>query len=156
MEQYSKTENINRLKLLYKEKVEKKLGGICDMTMFELLEQDKPDIIHDFGKIQNGHVFDNNISSAEGLDVKFKTSHCLKQIKFKNKIPYGFYFDSDSRKQKVFFDVLHFNAGNKVYMGKFSFVSFNLKLIFAVKNFSLRRFLRTIIPDFVVKIIKGR
>lgn len=156
MEQYSKTENMNRLKLFYKEKVEKKLGGICDMTMFELLEQDKPGMIHDFGKIQNGHVFDNQIFSAEGLNVKFKTSHCLKQIKFKNKIPYGLYFDSDGSKQKVIFDVLHFNAGSKVYMGKFSFVSFNLKLIFTVKNFSLKRFLRAIIPDFVVKIIKRR
>ena len=81
---------------------------------------------------------------------------CVAYYALKNKIPYGLYFDSDGSKQKVIFDVLHFNAGSKVYMGKFSFVSFNLKLIFTVKNFSLKRFLRAIIPDFVVKIIKRR
>lgn len=160
-EQYSSSENMQRLESLYKVKLEKKIGGICDMTMFGLLETDKPGLVHDFGRVQKNsgggydHVFDNQIHSRGWLGVTFKMSHSLKKIHFENKMPVGTYFDKDGAKKKVVFDVLHFTANSKHYMGRFSFVDFKTKFIFAVKNFSFKFLLKDITPTWAADIFRS-
>lgn len=133
-DQYSNKDNLARLQNIYKEKQENHLGGICDMTMFPLFEETNPNSIHDFGIIENGATFDNKITDSDGFELKGQ----MKKLSFKNGSPYGTLI---STKEKIKFDVLHFQGGEKRYIGKYAKIPFLLKIKFAIKYFNLQLFI---------------
>ncbi|MBQ0004131.1 MAG: hypothetical protein KBT21_11415 [Treponema sp.] len=152
IDQYSNENNLQRLKTIYEEK-KKENGGICDMTMFDLFQSDNPEAVHDFGTVQDEHVFDNQFTSHVGFHEEYMMTHGRKKVSFVNGIPKGMAV-TNGNKKSVYFDVLHFQGWAKAYMSKYSFVSKKIKKRFEKENFSSKRFLQDLTPDFVRKIYK--
>lgn len=100
----------------------KKLGGICDMTLLYLWAKNKENILNT-SMIINDSVIDHNIQSSENYnkkEYKYNKLIKLKRVKFDKGIPYLYNMDLNKR---VKLNAIHCQGSSKklmknIYNGK--------------------------------------
>ena len=109
---YTNEQSLTALKDIYQTfLVEKKLGGICDMTAFSRFKSNV-DHIFDIGIPVDGACFDENISVSTGFEMEGDK----KKIYWNDNLPYG---RSVSDNSMIRFYCLHFQGRAKYSIYKY-------------------------------------
>ncbi|WAS04963.1 hypothetical protein LQF76_13245 [Gloeomargaritales cyanobacterium VI4D9] len=114
---YREDEWLNLLKTTYQEMASQRIGGgICDMTLIYAWSQNRTDVAN-FSSVLNGATFDHGISLAGNyLDNEYVQRFGLKQLTFRDGIPYGY---NQVTQEYIRFWGIHCLGGSKWLMKRF-------------------------------------
>jgi hypothetical protein len=118
MDVYSRQNQVSYGKMLdfwNNYQLQKKEGGVCDMTLLRLYSEAHPGKVGETSVIIDGSTYDDNLSSsAQGGNNYQKSIFGIKKIFWKNMMPYG----KDASGKLIRFNTLHFQGKKKIYMAK--------------------------------------
>lgn len=97
-----------------KYKISGNLGGVCDMTLFKFYKQKYPNLIGETTKIIDNSTYDHNISCVFQGDINFKNIFGVKNICWRNNLPYV----KNSFGELIKFNTLHCQGWAKKIMNK--------------------------------------
>lgn len=105
-----------------KYQISKELGGVCDMTLFNMYKKRRPGLIGETASLIENSTYDHNFSSSSQNGVIFKNILGIKNIIWQNRIPYV----KNSSGDLIKFNTFHFQGATKKYMAR----AFNRKKIY--------------------------
>jgi hypothetical protein len=112
LEFYDSPQEVGNMSIRYKELVQKKLGGVSDMIFLARYAHQLGKGVANLWEPEQNGVIDINILQAAG----FRLREGLKEIRFREGQPYGFY---EPALRWVRFATLHFNGHSKKVMSRY-------------------------------------